>query len=72
MIRGVLPSKALMHIFPGLGEVYAPFVQALRSGNVKAYDDALEQGESRLLEAGVYLAVEKAREICLRCLFRNV
>ncbi|KAG8901299.1 COP9 signalosome (CSN) subunit [Tulasnella sp. 403] len=72
LLRGQLPAPALLQLFPRLEELYTPFIKALRSGDVKAYDAALEWAETRLVEMGVYLAVEKAREICLRCLFRKV
>ncbi|KAG8932094.1 COP9 signalosome (CSN) subunit [Tulasnella sp. 417] len=72
LMRGNLPSPGLLHLFPRLQELYTPFLQALRSGNVTEYDAALDWAEPRLVEMGVYLAVEKAREICMRGLFRKV
>jgi COP9 signalosome complex subunit 12 len=72
LLRGRLPSKQLLDRFPRLRELYTPFISALRAGDVKAYDAALEWAEVRLVDMGVWLAVEKAREICLRCLFRRV
>ncbi|KAG9045821.1 COP9 signalosome (CSN) subunit [Tulasnella sp. UAMH 9824] len=72
LMRGKLPSPGLLHLFPRLQELYAPFLKALRSGNVTEYDAALDWAEPRLVGMGVYLAVEKAREICMRGLFRKV
>lgn len=71
-MRGMQPSPGLLHLFPRLQELYTPFLDALRSGNVTKYDAALDWAEPRLVEMGVYLAVEKAREICMRGLFRKV
>ncbi|KAG9030370.1 COP9 signalosome (CSN) subunit [Tulasnella sp. JGI-2019a] len=70
--RGQFPSPQLLHLYPRLRELYTPFISALRAGDVKAYDAALEWAEVRLVDMGVWLAVEKAREICMRCLFRRV
>ncbi|KAG8860519.1 COP9 signalosome (CSN) subunit [Tulasnella sp. 330] len=70
--RGQLPSPQLLHHYPRLNQLYTPFILALRAGDVKAYDAALEWAEVRLVDMGVWLAVEKAREICMRCLFRRV
>lgn len=72
LMRGKLPSPGLLHLFPRLQELYTPFLKALRAGNVTEYDAMLDWAEPRLVEMGVYLAVEKAREICMRGLFRKV
>ncbi|KAJ2934532.1 hypothetical protein H1R20_g2551, partial [Candolleomyces eurysporus] len=49
-----------------------PFIRAIRAGDLQAYDRALETGEHRLLELNLWLTLEKARELCLRGLFRKV
>ncbi|KDQ21104.1 hypothetical protein BOTBODRAFT_27100 [Botryobasidium botryosum FD-172 SS1] len=72
LLRGQLPSEALFKRYPRLAELYTPFVEALRKSDIKAYDAALAWAEPRLLDMGVWLTVERAREICLRCLFRKV
>lgn len=72
LLRGQLPSTSLLHHYPRLRDLYAPFISALRAGDVKAYDAALEYAEVRLVDMGVWLAVERAREICMRCLFKKV
>ena len=61
-----------MQRFPVLEELYAPFINALRVGNLPAYDRALDKWERRLLELNLWLTLEKARELCLRGLFRKV
>jgi len=55
-----------------LDELYSPFIRAVRTGDIRAFDAALERWERRLLELNVWLAVEKARELCIRGLFRRV
>ena len=49
-----------------------PFIHAIRSGDVQAYDRALEQNEQKLLELDLWLTLEKARELTLRSLFRKM
>ncbi|KAG8743513.1 COP9 signalosome (CSN) subunit [Ceratobasidium sp. 414] len=71
LCRGVLPSETLFAQFPRLGELYSVFVAAIKSGDLRAYDDALAWAERRLTDMGTYLTVEKAREICLRELLRK-
>ena len=71
-MRGVLPSPLLLSAFSRLKVVYDPLVAAFRKGDVKKYDEALAWAEKRLLESGTYLAVESAREGCLKILLRRV
>lgn len=71
LLRGSLPSAKLLARFPRLQETYGPFVDAIRKGSVQAYDEALERAQPRLVSMNTYLAVERAREICLRTLFRR-
>jgi hypothetical protein len=61
-----------MQRFPVLDDIYAPFITALRAGDIQTYDKALEKWERRLLELNLWLTLEKARELCLRGLFRRV
>ncbi|TIA90663.1 hypothetical protein E3P99_01455 [Wallemia hederae] len=72
LLNGDLPSPTLLDRFPRLHELYQPFVQALKTGNVKHFDEALVRGERRLVESGTYGVVERVREICLRGLFNKV
>jgi hypothetical protein len=61
-----------MQRFPVLDEIYASFISAIRAGDISAYDAALEKWERRLVELNLWLTLEKARELCLRGLFRRV
>lgn len=72
ILKGHLPSAELMQRFPVLQELFAPFISAIRLGDIAAYDRALEKWERRLLELNLWLTLEKARELCLRGLFRRV
>ncbi|KAF8165689.1 hypothetical protein B0H34DRAFT_690045 [Crassisporium funariophilum] len=72
ILKGHLPSEELMRRFPVLNEIFAPFIAAIRVGDVAAYDRALDKWEPRLLELNLWLSLEKARELCLRGLFRRV
>jgi len=61
-----------MDRFPVLDELLAPFVAAIRGGDISAYDVALQKWEQRLLELNLWLTLERARELCIRGLFRRV
>lgn len=61
-----------MKRFPVLSEMYTPFVAAIRLGDIAAFDRALEEWESKLVDLSLMLTVERARELCLRGLFRRV
>ncbi|KAJ7461973.1 hypothetical protein FB451DRAFT_1267390 [Mycena latifolia] len=72
ILRGHLPSDELMRRFPILADVFAPFVTAIHTGDIAAFDRALAHREARLIELNLLLTLEKARELCLRGLFRRV
>ncbi|KAG5648751.1 hypothetical protein DXG03_000098 [Asterophora parasitica] len=72
VLKGHLPSAELLQRFPILDELYSSFITAIRIGDVAAYDRALERWERRLVELNLWLTLEKARELCLRGLFRRV
>jgi hypothetical protein len=74
MLMGSLPSASLLAGFPSLSALYKPFLTAIRSGNVRAYDAALSSPllEKALVKNGTYLAIERAREISLRGLLKLV
>ena len=61
-----------MQRFPVLDELFSPFVAAIRTGDISAYDTALERWEHRLVELNLWITIEKARELCIRGLFRRV
>jgi hypothetical protein len=72
ILKGHLPSTELLQRFPNLDAIFTPFIRAIRAGDLQSYDRALETGEQRLLELNLWLTLEKARELCLRSLFRKV
>jgi hypothetical protein len=61
-----------MDRFPVLDELFTPFITAIRAGDISAYDAALDKWERRLLELNLWLTLERARELCIRGLFRRV
>ncbi|THV08156.1 hypothetical protein K435DRAFT_707751 [Dendrothele bispora CBS 962.96] len=72
LLKGQLPSDELLSRFPIIRELFEPFISAIRKGDVATFDKALEHWEKKLLELNLWLTLEKAREICLRGLFRKV
>ncbi|KAF8915400.1 hypothetical protein CPB85DRAFT_428049 [Mucidula mucida] len=72
MLKGHLPSDELMTRFPDLENLYRSFIKAIRTGDIASYDHALDLHEKKLLDLNLYITLEKARESCLRSLFRRV
>ncbi|KAG6902464.1 hypothetical protein C0995_016326 [Termitomyces sp. Mi166 len=72
ILKGHLPSTELLQRFRILNELYAPFITAIRVGDVAAFDRALDQSERQLVDLNLWLTLEKARELCVRGLFRRV
>lgn len=71
LLRGSFPRPKLLEAHPRLAETYAPFVAATRNGDIADYDEHLEAAQTRLVGLNTYLAVERAREGCLRVLFKK-
>lgn len=72
LAKGILPSRQLLNNFPSLAALYGPFVDAYRIGDLKRYDDALLDNRGELVRRGSFLVIERAREGCLRMLFKKV
>ncbi|KAH9002215.1 hypothetical protein EDB86DRAFT_3124088 [Lactarius hatsudake] len=72
ILRGHLPTTDLLKRFPVLDELYMPFISAIRKGDIHGFDTALDKSERRLIDLNIWLTLEKAREICIRGLFRRV
>jgi hypothetical protein len=71
-MRGTLPALSTLQEHPNLRLIYVPLREAIVAGDVKKYDDTLLWAEKRLLARGTYLAVESAREVCLRRLLKKM
>jgi hypothetical protein len=67
-----LPSQELIVRYPETNELYGPFIDAIKSGNVKKFEEALLQKEKILVSFETFLTVELAREISIRILFKKV
>ncbi|KAF9425715.1 COP9 signalosome (CSN) subunit [Podila epigama] len=72
MLRGSLPTMAQLEKFQDLKHIYAPIVTAIKTGNLRMFDEALVKGGSRLISLGTYLTVERARGVVVRGLFKKV
>jgi hypothetical protein len=71
MLRGHLPSADLLQEYPGLDQLFSPFVAAIRKGDLRNYDAALERWEGKLSDLNLWFTLERARELCMRSLFRR-
>jgi COP9 signalosome complex subunit 12 len=66
-----MPAPELLNRFPILAELFSPFISAIRVGDLQSFDQALVHWERQLFDLNLYFTVEKAREICMRGLFRR-
>lgn len=67
-----LPSRGLLEAHPALATLFSPICSAVRTGNLKALDDALANGETEFVKRRVYLTLERSRDVTIRNLFRKV
>ncbi|KIR26486.1 COP9 signalosome complex subunit 12 [Cryptococcus deuterogattii LA55] len=71
LLHGRFPSASLLSQHPRLELVFSPFIEAIKNGDVEEYDRRLEWAQVRLVGMSVWLVVERAREGCLRSLFKK-
>ncbi len=57
ILKGHLPSPELLNRFPLLRDIFSPFIAAIRQGDLRAYDQALEKWETRLLATRIPIAL---------------
>ncbi|KAG2174209.1 hypothetical protein INT43_004230 [Umbelopsis isabellina] len=69
---GKLPTKRLLNRYKSISSLYLPLVTAIREGNVRAFDMAMESGYTELVNRGTFLTIEKSRSIAIRTLCRRV
>lgn len=72
LTRAKLPAAALLSAHPTLQRLFAPLVTAIKRGRLHAFDDALAAGEAEFVQRRIYLTLERARDVCVRNLFRRV
>ncbi|KAJ3129530.1 COP9 signalosome (CSN) subunit [Nowakowskiella sp. JEL0407] len=72
MLSGILPTHRMLQKYPLLAEIFAPFISAIKTGNVRLYDESLNKEQKELIQRGVYLVIEKCRSLCVRVLFKKV
>lgn len=70
MLLGYMPSRQLLEKYNVLQ--FHELAQALRDGNVRRFDEVIQQHESFFIECGIYLIVEKLKTIGYRNLFKKV
>jgi hypothetical protein len=71
LISAKYPSPHFLAQFPKLQILYAPLFQALHTGNLSLFDTHTQQYLPFFLRKRVYLAIERSRQCCLRCLFER-
>jgi hypothetical protein len=67
-----LPAPALFANYPRLSHLFQTICTTIRTGNLQAFDAALEANEDEYVRRRIYLTLERSRDIALRNLFRRV
>ncbi|KAI1338325.1 PCI domain-containing protein [Xylariaceae sp. FL0016] len=67
-----LPSAKLLEPFPHLQKLFIPLAQAIKKADLRAFHQALQDGENEFIKRRIYLTLERGRDIALRNLLRKV
>lgn len=70
MLLGYMPKQSLLKKY-NLLEFY-DLIEAVKKGNIQSLDEVMKVQESFLINAGIYLIVEKLKLIAYRNLFKKV
>ncbi|TMW68715.1 hypothetical protein Poli38472_006183 [Pythium oligandrum] len=70
LLLGVMPSPRLIQEY-SLDE-YIGLTEAIRIGNLRLFNEYLDQYQDKFIQQGVYLLIEKLRLVLLRNLFKKV
>ncbi len=71
LLLGQLPTRRLLAAHPELN-CYAPVAAAVRVGDVRALNEALEAGQETFIRAGTYLLLEKLKAGVYRTLMKRI
>lgn len=72
LISSTYPSRQLLLQHPQLYTLYEPLFTAIHTGNLRLFDSHLSTYSPYFLRRRVFLAIERARQCCLRTLFERV
>ena len=67
-----LPTSTLFNNYPRLKHLFQAISTAIKTGNLQAFDAALDANEEEYVRRRIYLTLERSRDIALRNLFRRV
>lgn len=67
-----LPTATLFRNYPRLQHLFQTICNTIKTGNLQAFDKALEAHEDDYVRRRIYLTLERGRDIALRNLFRRV
>ncbi|KAL7271234.1 COP9 signalosome (CSN) subunit [Rhizina undulata] len=67
-----IPTVSLLSRYPRLEALFGPICKTIKSGNLRAFDAALEANEAEFVKKRIYLTLERGRDIAMRNLFRKV
>ncbi|PVU99586.1 hypothetical protein BB559_000559 [Furculomyces boomerangus] len=72
MVNGILPNQKLLEKYPTIKNQFFVYINALKSGNVKQFDQALQNNQNEHFKNGTYLAMERVRLHVLRRFIKKV
>ena len=67
-----LPSQELLSKYPRIDALFRPLCTAIKRGDLKGFDAALEASEPTFIKRRIYLTLERSHDIALRNVLRNV
>ncbi|KAJ2785557.1 COP9 signalosome (CSN) subunit [Coemansia javaensis] len=72
MAEGQMPQSRLMRRYPPVKAMYGDLAKAAKTGDLRRFDDLLQEKEQQFAAAGVFVAAERVRRVAVRQLLRRI
>ncbi|KAJ2827451.1 COP9 signalosome (CSN) subunit [Coemansia erecta] len=72
MAEGKAPHSRLLRRYPPIKAMYGELAKAAKAGNLRRFDELLEEKEQHLVNTGTFMAVERVRKVAIRQLLRKI
>ncbi|KAJ2500936.1 COP9 signalosome (CSN) subunit [Coemansia sp. RSA 1972] len=72
MAEGRAPHSRLLRRYPPIKAMYGELAKAAKTGNLRRFDELLQEKEQLFVNTGTFMAVERVRKVAIRQLLRKI
>ncbi|KAJ2289641.1 COP9 signalosome (CSN) subunit, partial [Coemansia sp. RSA 2706] len=72
LAEGTSPHSRLLRRYPPIKAMYGELAKAARAGDLRRFDEIMQEKEQQFVNAGTFIAVERVRKVAIRQLLRKI